>query len=90
MNLRCHTAPFCPAERRASMIPPLRCCGLMVLLRAGGSLLAGMAIPAPTLHAEETGATLLDPVVVTATRSAQRAFDLPVAIDTVTKEPFQL
>ena len=33
--------------------------------------------------------TLLDPMVVTATRSAERAFDLPVAIDTVDKDQIQ-
>ena len=32
---------------------------------------------------------VLDPVVVTATRSDERAFDLPVAIDTVTGEQIQ-
>ncbi len=37
----------------------------------------------------EPQATWLDPVVVTATRSAERAFDLPVAIDTVDKDQIQ-
>ena len=38
---------------------------------------------------EPPAPTILDPVVVTATRSAERAFDLPVAIDTVDKDQIQ-
>jgi iron complex outermembrane receptor protein len=50
-------------------------------LAAGASLLAGLAaaqVPKPQPELQ-----LLDPVVVSATRSEQRAFDLPVAIDAV-------
>jgi outer membrane receptor protein involved in Fe transport len=39
--------------------------------------------------AEQGVPALLDPVVVSATRSAERAFDLPVAIDTVTSDQIQ-
>jgi iron complex outermembrane receptor protein len=39
--------------------------------------------------AQQTTPVLLDPVVVSATRNAERAFDLPVAIDTVTGDQIQ-
>src|SRR4030095_14203812 len=42
---------------------------------------------APT--APNTSTIILDPVVVTATRSAERAFDLPIAIDTVDRDRIQ-
>ena len=51
---------------------------------------AGFAIGrAGALHAQQGAPTVLDPVVVTATRSSERAFDLPVAIDTVDKDQIQ-
>ena len=52
---------------------------------AAGTVLAHGGV----VHAQTGGATPLDPVVVTATRSAERAFDLPVAIDTVGKDTIQ-
>lgn len=42
-----------------------------------------------TLRAQETATVSLDPVVVSATRSSERAFDLPLAIDTVDRERIQ-
>ena len=42
-----------------------------------------------TLHAQDAPLARLDPVVVTATRSAERAFDLPLAIDTVDADRIQ-
>jgi iron complex outermembrane receptor protein len=42
-----------------------------------------------TLQAQDAPLAQLDPVVVTATRSAERAFDLPLAIDTVEKDQIQ-
>ena len=50
---------------------------ILVVARPG-VVAAQQAVPAP-----------LDPVVVTATRSNERAFDLPVAIDTVTSDQIQ-
>jgi len=41
------------------------------------------------VHAEENAIPQIDPVVVTATRSAERAFDLPLAIDTVERDRIQ-
>jgi len=40
-------------------------------------------------QAQQSAPAVLDPVVVTATRSDERAFDLPVAIDTVGKDQIQ-
>jgi iron complex outermembrane receptor protein len=48
-----------------------------------GALLTG------PLHAQQDSAVTLGPIVVTATRSAERAFDLPVAIDTVDRDQIQ-
>ena len=45
-----------------------------------GACLFGLATSATAFAAEEV---VLDPVVVTATRQAQRSFDLPVSIDTI-------
>ena len=55
------------------------------------SIIAGVTsvLVSPTLVAQEEGATQLDPVVVTATRSAERAFDLPLAVDIVQKDQIQ-
>src|SRR4030095_1297420 len=39
--------------------------------------------------APSTSTIILDPVVVTATRRAERAFDLPIAIDTVDRDRIQ-
>ncbi len=44
---------------------------------------------AAPLRGQEAPPAKLDPVVVTATRTAERAFDLPVAIDTVTADQIQ-
>ena len=49
----------------------------------------GLALGAPPIRAQEPPAAKLDPIVVTATRSAERAFDLPLAIDTVDKDQIQ-
>ena len=48
-----------------------------------------LARAAGVAEAQQSVTTVLDPVVVTATRSAERAFDLPVAIDTVDKDQIQ-
>src|SRR5438477_6372037 len=56
----------------------------MMCVLAAGSV-AGQGAPA----VPNTGAITLDPVVVTATRSAERAFDLPIAIDTVDRDRIQ-
>ena len=58
-----------------------RCTMLGTAVLAIGS--AGIA------GAQQTMPTVLDPVVVSATRNAERAFDLPVAIDTVTTDQIQ-
>ncbi len=51
---------------------------------------AMLAIARPGMvTAQQTAPALLDPVVVSATRSAERAFDLPIAIDTVTSDQVQ-
>ncbi len=56
----------------------------MVCVLAAGGVTGQNATPAPN-----TAAIILDPVVVTATRSAERAFDLPIAIDTVDRDRIQ-
>jgi iron complex outermembrane receptor protein len=55
-------------------------------LPLGASLAVGASM---TLHAQDARLSQLDPVVVTATRSAKRAFDLPVAINTAEKDQIQ-
>ena len=60
---------------------PLRCTML------GAALLA--VARAGTVAAQQPAPVMLDPLVVSATRSEERAFDLPVAIDTVTGEQIQ-
>lgn len=51
---------------------------------------AGLAFgPIAPLHAQQAPPAQLDPIVVTATRNAERAFDLPVAIDTVGVDQIQ-
>jgi iron complex outermembrane recepter protein len=49
---------------------------------------AGLVSSGP-LRAQEAAIPQLDPIVVTATRSAERAFDLPLAIDTVGRDRIQ-
>ena len=60
---------------------------------ASRGMLAGIAATgcafAPAGAAQEQAIPQIDPVVVTATRSAERAFDLPLAIDTVERERIQ-
>ncbi len=46
-------------------------------------------VAAAAARAEEPAPAQIDPVVVTATRTAERAFELPVAIDTVGAEQIQ-
>ena len=53
-----------------------------------GAALLAIARPG-MVTAQQSAPAQLDPVVVSATRSAERAFDLPVAIDTVTSEQIQ-
>jgi iron complex outermembrane receptor protein len=53
-----------------------------------GAAIVVIARPA-IVAAQEALPAQLDPVVVSATRSAERAFDLPVAIDTVTSDQIQ-
>ena len=53
----------------------------------GAALLA--VARAGTVAAQQPAPVTLDPLVVSATRSEERAFDLPVAIDTVTGEQIQ-
>jgi iron complex outermembrane receptor protein len=48
-----------------------------------------LALTSQTLSAQEEPTTRLDPMVVTATRSTERAFDLPLSIDTVSKDQIQ-
>ncbi len=52
------------------------------------ALMAGLAV-ASDLLAQQSVPVPLDPVVVTATRTPERAFDLPVAIDTVDGDRIQ-
>jgi iron complex outermembrane recepter protein len=59
------------------------------LRRAAIRVGAGLVLASPTVDAQEGDATQLDPVVVTATRNAERAFDLPLAIDTIQKDQIQ-
>ena len=68
---------------------PARCREHAGWRRAGSALACLCVAAASPLQAQQQEATRLDPVVVTATRSAGRAFDLPVAIDTVTREQIQ-
>src|SRR4029077_11983840 len=49
----------------------------------------GAASELVAAQADEGPLPRLDPIVVTATRSAERAFDLPLAIDTVGRERIQ-
>ena len=57
--------------------------------RAAVPVGAGLALGVSMcLRAQDTPLAQLDPVVVTATRSAERAFDLPLAIDTVERTRF--
>jgi iron complex outermembrane receptor protein len=57
---------------------------------AARAVLAAAAIgPCAQALADDPAPTSLDPVVVTATRSAERAFDLPVAIDIVDRDRIQ-
>ena len=66
------------------MIPPSRFRSCAAYRRAAAAVVAGVvATQGGTPHAQQAAPAALDPVVVTATRSAERAFDLPVAIDTV-------
>ena len=60
---------------------PLRCTML-------GAALLAVARAGP-IAAQQPAPVMLDPLVVSATRSEERAFDLPVAIDTVTGEQIQ-
>jgi iron complex outermembrane recepter protein len=58
--------------------------------RRSVAIAAGIAFGSScSLRAEEIPPTQLDPVVVTATRTAERAFDLPLAIDTVGADQIQ-
>ena len=68
-----------PSRLRSHAV--FRCTILGVVILA--SARSGMAV------AQQGTAAPLDPVVVTATRSAERAFDLPAAIDTVDREQIQ-
>jgi iron complex outermembrane receptor protein len=57
--------------------------------RAAAFALGVIALHGSLAHAEEAATAQLDPVVVSATRSAERAFDLPIAIDIVGKDQIQ-
>ena len=70
-----------PPPRFRPRAPHIHC-----VLAAAVSLSCAHAGGAET---EPPAPTMLDPMVVTATRSAERAFDLPVAIDTVGKDQIQ-
>ncbi|MEO8675466.1 MAG: TonB-dependent receptor [Casimicrobiaceae bacterium] len=61
---------------------PVRWAGL------GLCAMTGIGLPA-SVHAQESAIPHIDPIVVTATRSAERAFDLPLAIDTVERDRIQ-
>jgi iron complex outermembrane recepter protein len=72
------------------MSAPFRSVGCPAFRHAGLVVAAGVAVGhVSALHAQEGVPALLDPVVVSATRNAERAFDLPVAIDTVTRDVIQ-
>lgn len=51
--------------------------------------LAWMALPS-SLHAQETAERQLEPVVVSASRTEQRQFDTPAAIDAIGLQPFSI
>jgi iron complex outermembrane receptor protein len=53
------------------------------------ALAAYLALGTAAVRAEEPAPTQLGPIVVTATRTAERAFELPVAIDTVGADEIQ-
>jgi iron complex outermembrane recepter protein len=65
-----------------------RACTLAHWAVSGCAVVAWMGWPLPLL-AQDQAVPQLDPIVVTATRSAQRAFDLPLAIDTVDRDRIQ-
>jgi len=69
-------------HHRSGGYPVLRHARLVI---AAGVIAGHVSAPC----AQDSAPTPLDPVVVTATRSAERAFDLPVAIDTVNREQIQ-
>jgi len=69
------------APRLRARVLALR--GTLACLAAVG---CGTAVP---LAAQEQAIPQLDPIVVTATRSSERAFDLPLAIDTVDRDRIQ-
>ena len=69
-------------HRLSGTCTALRCARLAIV--AG---VAAVHVSAPC--AQDAVPMPLDPVVVTATRSAERAFDLPVAIDTVGRDVIQ-
>jgi iron complex outermembrane receptor protein len=64
-------------------------CALLYVVALAASGAGSVRAQAPDPPDESPAATI-DPVVVTATRSVERAFDLPVAIDTVGKDQIQL
>jgi len=72
-------------------VNPLRCSQSRARVRRATSLvLAAFACERAALaQGEEPAPARLDPLVVTATRSAERAFDLPVAIDVIGKDIIQ-
>ena len=58
-------------------------------MRTLGGMLPGIVLCTAAAHAESPDQTSLAPVVVTATRSAQPAFDVPASIDAVTIDAAQ-
>ena len=73
-------------DRPVMILAPRRSASVPVRAAALAWAAAGFA---STTVAQEQAVPQLDPVVVTATRSAERAFDLPLAIDTVDRERIQ-
>src|SRR4029453_14280550 len=63
--------------------------GCRIIIAMTCALAAGGVTGQNAPTAPNASTIILDPVVVTATRSAERAFDLPIAIDTVDRDRIQ-
>ncbi len=83
-------APFAAAPQKGSRLTTSlhrwRSAASLRSIVIAAEIACGWSSP---LLAEEIAPTPLDPVVVTATRTAERAFDLPLAIDTVGVDQIQ-
>ena len=70
-----------PPSRRFSTRPFANC--------VAGAVATAVAAAAGAVSAQERAVPRLDPIVVTATRTDERAFDLPLAIDSVDRDRIQ-